>query len=318
MKRLVRKAEHDWHNRDTAIVIFGDKTYESATHGMCLQQYLNDNNSVKKVDLGQRPEIEQFQEISKKNGGQDVILAHRVDNSNAIYYIYGYSNGKEMSNSEVESALKKLFPDRKIVNDLDHKDDGKNDGYDEDKTIEKSYNSLEQFEQGQNKITENIVKKLVNKYSLKFDFGEIFGYTRLSNNEVIITLKNFNDYEDLDNGTVYNIDFVDFASAQNENFNLDNLEDLLNEISSTKFKNSKLLESHGFKFNGIYDDNTFIYEKDGLSISADARYKEFSFFTYDENFDTILETNGTETVSSIDDNVLNEIYTMWDEFKNAN
>lgn len=316
MKRLVKNAKHDWHNRDTAIVIFGDKVYENTTHGMCLQQYLNDNNSIRKIDLGGRPEVEQFQTMSKKNDGQCVILAHRVDNSNAIYYIYGYDNGKEMSNSEVESELKKIFPDKEIINDLDHEDDGDNDGYDREKNIGKGYNDIEQFEQEQNEITQNTIKKLIDKYSLNFNFGEVYGHTRLSNGEVIITLKNFNDYEDLDNGTVYNVDFIDFKNAQGENFNLDKLEDLLAEISSTEFKNSKLFESCGFKFVEVYDDSTFVYEKDGLSVGTDASYKEFSFFTEEEDFNASLEVNGMETVNSIDENTLNEIYDMWDGFKN--
>ena len=43
----------------------------------------------KDIYLGARPEVEQFAEVSKMYGGQDVILAHRVDRADSIYFIYG-------------------------------------------------------------------------------------------------------------------------------------------------------------------------------------------------------------------------------------
>ena len=43
MKRL-KTAEHDWNNRDMAIVYVNGETYEDVTHAMCLQRYIKDNN----------------------------------------------------------------------------------------------------------------------------------------------------------------------------------------------------------------------------------------------------------------------------------
>ena len=84
MKRL-KTAEHDWNNRDTAIVYIGGTVYEDATHGICLKRYFQDNNmDDEDVYLGTRPEVERFSEVSKLNGRQEVILAHRVDKADAI------------------------------------------------------------------------------------------------------------------------------------------------------------------------------------------------------------------------------------------
>ena len=44
MKRLIKRSEHDWNNRDTAIVYIDGEVYEDVTHSMCLQQYIEDND----------------------------------------------------------------------------------------------------------------------------------------------------------------------------------------------------------------------------------------------------------------------------------
>ena len=38
MKRLFKKAAHDWNNRDMAIVYVDGEVYEDATHAICLQR----------------------------------------------------------------------------------------------------------------------------------------------------------------------------------------------------------------------------------------------------------------------------------------
>ena len=42
MKKLLKKAAHDFNNRDMAILYIEGEIYEDATHAICLQKYLND------------------------------------------------------------------------------------------------------------------------------------------------------------------------------------------------------------------------------------------------------------------------------------
>ena len=73
MKRLLKKAVHDWNNRDMAIVYVDGEVYEDATHAICLQRYYTDHGKDYKVYLGNRPQFETFKDLSEDNGGQDVI-----------------------------------------------------------------------------------------------------------------------------------------------------------------------------------------------------------------------------------------------------
>ena len=137
MKRLFKIAEHDWNNRDLAIVYIDGEVYEDVTHAMCLQKYLNDIGEEEQLESLQfRPDFEQFSEISEMNDGQDVILAHRVDNVDSIYFIYGLNDGKEMSDNEIINLLGEVYPEYKIINDLEH-DDSDNHEYNEEEQVEK-------------------------------------------------------------------------------------------------------------------------------------------------------------------------------------
>ena len=119
MKRLKKIVFYDVVSRDVALVIVGDKVYENVTHALCLNDIYKELGQKIYVDLQYRPDIEQFQIISEKKD-TSVILAHKVDNYDSVYYFYGYDDGKEMSDSEIESKLQKVFPKYNIKNDLEH------------------------------------------------------------------------------------------------------------------------------------------------------------------------------------------------------
>ena len=148
MKRLFKKAAHDWNNRDMAIVYVDGEVYEDATHAICLQRYFTDHGEDFKVYLGSRPQFEIFKDLSKDNNGQDVILAHRVDNVDSIYFIYGLNDGRQLSDSEIKSDLEKIYPDRKIYSDMEHIE-GDNHGYDEREQINKGVDRMNKFKSGE-------------------------------------------------------------------------------------------------------------------------------------------------------------------------
>ena len=148
MKRLFKKAAHDWNNRDMAIIYVDGEVYEDATHAICLQRYYTDHGEDYKVYLGSRPQFEVFKDLSKDNNGQDVILAHRVDKADAIYFIYGLNDGRQLSDSEIKSDLEKIYPDRKIYSDMEH-DDSDNHGYDEREQINKGVDRMNKFKTGE-------------------------------------------------------------------------------------------------------------------------------------------------------------------------
>ena len=93
MKRLVKKAEHDVDNRDFAFIYVGGKYYENATHALCLRQYLKENEKEVAMDSYLlRPDIEQFEEISKEEN-KPVVLGHYVEKEDGIFIIYGCIDG---------------------------------------------------------------------------------------------------------------------------------------------------------------------------------------------------------------------------------
>ena len=54
MKRLLKKAVHDWNNRDMAIIYVDGVVYEDANHAIYLQRYYTDHGEDYKVYLGSR------------------------------------------------------------------------------------------------------------------------------------------------------------------------------------------------------------------------------------------------------------------------
>ncbi len=243
MKRLIRKADHDWNNRDSAILYVEEEVYEDATHAICLQRYMEDNGIDNNLGAKYRPEIEMFSEISKMHGGQDVILAHRVDNADTIYYIYGLSDGKEMSDNKIQYLLGEIYPEYKIVNDLEH-DENDNHGYDEEEQTSKSMRRT-------NEYVINQYKNIINKYNLTVDLDEscvyngylkIYFYTE-SNTFCISSLV-----------SKYN---------SNEAFDLNELDEIVQDVGPDSKKAYETIEKLGYQFDEdkVLFGDEFVYSK---------------------------------------------------------
>lgn len=111
MKRLIRKAAHDTHNRDAAILYIDGQFYEDVTHAAAFQQYLKDigDNNLKSVKI--RPNFNYFEEYSKEND-VDIILAHLVEKEDAVFLIYGFEDGIPVQFDSISNNLKSKFEDR--------------------------------------------------------------------------------------------------------------------------------------------------------------------------------------------------------------
>ena len=96
LKRLIKIAEHDFDNRDFAIVYINGKFYEDYTHMQCITQFLKENDiTILQTDFIHRPQNDQFLELSKEYG--QIVLAHMVKAENAVYIIVGYDSGEMFS-----------------------------------------------------------------------------------------------------------------------------------------------------------------------------------------------------------------------------
>ena len=111
MKRLIRKAAHDTHNRDAAILYIDGQFYEDVTHAAAFQQYLKDigDNNLKSVKI--RPNFNYFEEYSKENN-VDIVLAHLVEKEDAVFLIYGFEDGIPVQFDSISNNLKSKFEDR--------------------------------------------------------------------------------------------------------------------------------------------------------------------------------------------------------------
>lgn len=111
MKRLIRKAAHDTHNRDAAILYIDGQFYEDVTHAAAFQQYLKDigDNNLKSVKI--RPNFNYFEEYSKEND-VDIVLAHLVEKEDAVFLIYGFEDGIPVQFDSISNNLKSKFEDR--------------------------------------------------------------------------------------------------------------------------------------------------------------------------------------------------------------
>lgn len=243
MKRLVKRAEHDWNNRDVAVLYVEEKVYEDATHAICLQRYMEDNEIDNDLNAKDRPEMEMFSEISKMHGGQDVILAHRVDNADAIYYIYGLYNGKEMSDNKIQYLLGEVYPEYKIVNDLEH-DENDNHGYDEEEQTNKSIRRT-------NKYVMNHYKNILNKYNLTIDYDESCSYNGY--------LK-IHFYAD---ANAFCISSLISKYNSEEAFDLKELDEIVQDVGLDSKKAYETIEKLGYQFDEdkILFGDEFVYSK---------------------------------------------------------
>lgn len=111
MKRLIRKAGHDIHNRDTAILYIDGQFYEDVTHAAAFQQYLKDNGEKNLKSVKMRPDFEYFEEYSKENN-VDIVLGHLVKKEDAVFLIYGFEDGIPVQFDSISNNLKSKFEDR--------------------------------------------------------------------------------------------------------------------------------------------------------------------------------------------------------------
>ena len=246
MKRLIKISEHDWDNRDLAIVYIGGEVYEDATHAMCLKRYMEDNNIENYLGNKYRPEMRNFSEVSSLNDGQDVILAHRVDKVNSIYFIYGLRNGEQMSDDEIINDLKNVYPDFEIINDLDHDDNDKH-GYDQDEQVNKSVKRMIDYSIGD-------YKEVIEKNGLKINYDSNMIY-----NEYICFI--LNPDEDL----IETNCIVNDVYEKGKHFDIKNIEEIINNVKPSCENAYNLLTQHNFVFS----------EKDLLNYGDYAYSKNF-------------------------------------------
>ena len=285
MKRL-KTAEHDWNNRDMAILYVDGEIYEDATHAMCLQKYFQDNDIEEELESLQfRPDFEQFSEISEMNDGQDVILAHRVDNVDSIYFIYGLNDGKEMSDNEIINLLDEVYPEYKIINDLEHDDDD-NHGYDEEEQVEKGKQRIEDYQNG------NFIKYL-NDAGYKKANDEMY-----YNNYCLIKIDN--DDKTFTFKGMLQTDFDDFI------FEFYSANDVISDMKKRFETIYNQLEEYGFELNesNLINNETFSYSKminsGEIELLGGEQQLMISFYGFDKTILQNLENSGIENDSYID------------------
>lgn len=286
MKRLVKRAEHDMNNRDLAIVYVDGQIYEDATHALCLQEYVKNNDIEEELkSLQFRPDFEQFSEISEMNGGQDVILAHRVDNVDSIYFIYGLNDGEKMSDNEIVNILGKVYPGYKIIDDLEH-DVNDNHGYDEEEQVEKGKKRIEDYQNG------NFIKYL-NDAGYKKANNEMY-----YNNYCLIKIDN--DEKTFTFKGMLQTDFDDFV------FDFYSVNDVVSDVKKRFESIYNQLEKYGFELNesNLIDNETFSYSKmigsGEIELLGGEQQLMITFYGFDNTILQNLEKSGIEDDSYID------------------
>ena len=111
IKRLLKKADHDVYNRDSAIVYAGGKFYTGGTHNICLKKIKDDNPEIKTVlqSFQYRADFEQFQEISNHVG--TVIIAHLAKKEDGVFIDFGIIDGDFKYYDDIPDKYKKEFED---------------------------------------------------------------------------------------------------------------------------------------------------------------------------------------------------------------
>lgn len=274
------------NNRDLAIVYINGEVYEDATHALCLQEYVKDNDIEEELkSLQFRPDFEQFSKISKINGGQDVVLAHKVDNVDTIYYIYGLYDGKEMSDNEIIDILGKIYPEYKIVNDFEHDNDD-NHGYDEEEQVEKGKQRIEDYKNG------NVIKYL-NDAGYKKANNKMY-----YNNYCLIIIDN--DDKTFTFKGMLQTDFDDSV------FDFSSVNDVINDMKKRFESIYNQLEKYGFELNesNLIDNETFSYSKmigsGEIELLGGEQQLMITFYGFDNTILQNLEKSGIEDDSYID------------------
>lgn len=151
MKRLIRKAEHDIVNRDSALLLINGKIYEDATHAACLQDFFKENGLENQypTDFLTRPDFEQFEELSTEY--KEIVLAHLVKNEDGVFILYGFINGTMVEYDGIPENIKQMFADKynlPVYNDLEHESNGENT-YDEEENFKNARNRAQQLNGGE-------------------------------------------------------------------------------------------------------------------------------------------------------------------------
>lgn len=274
------------NNRDLAIVYINGEVYEDATHALCLQEYVKDNDIEEELkSLQFRPNFEQFSKISKINGGQDVVLAHKVDNVDIIYYIYGLYDGKEMSDNEIIDILGKIYPEYKIVNDFEHDNDD-NHGYNEEEQVEKGKQRIEDYKNG------NVIKYL-NDAGYKKANNKMY-----YNNYCLIIIDN--DDKTFTFKGMLQTDFDDSV------FDFYSVNDVISDMKKRFESIYNQLEKFGFELNesNLIDNETFSYSKmigsGEIELLGGEQQLMITFYGFDNTILQNLEKSGVEDDSYID------------------
>lgn len=291
------------NNRDLAIVYVNGEVYEDATHALCLQEYIKDNDIEEELkSLQFRPDFEQFNEISKMNGGQDVVLAHKVDNVDTIYYIYGLYDGKEMSDNEIINILDKVYPRYKIINDLEHDNDD-NHGYDEEEQVEKGKQRIEDYKNG------NVIKYL-NDAGYKKANNKMY-----YNNYCLIIIDN--DDKTFTFKGMLQTDFDDSV------FDFYSVNDVISDMRKRFESIYDQLEKFGFELNesNLIDNETFSYSKmigsGEIELLGGEQRLMITFYGFDETILQNLEKSGIEDDSYIDIQQLSTILEICEKKQEA-
>ena len=162
LKRLIKIAEHDYNNRDLAVVYINGKFYEDYTHMQCITQFLKENDiTILQTDFIHRPQNDQFLELSKEYG--PIVLGHIVNAENAIYIIVGYNNGEMFGFDSLDQSIIDEFKNKyncKILDEMSHVNDPEIDNmYDEEENSEKMYQREKELQEDNKDNLLNFMKE---------------------------------------------------------------------------------------------------------------------------------------------------------------
>ena len=236
------------------------------------------------------------------DGGQDVILAHRVDNVDSIYFIYGLNDGKEMSDNKIINLLGEVYPEYKIINDLEHDEDDSH-GYDEEMQVEKGKQRIEDYQNG------NFIKYL-NDAGYKKANNEMY-----YNNYCLIKIDN--DDKTFTFKGMLQTDFDDFI------FEFYSANDVISDMKKRFETIYNQLEEYGFELNesNLINNETFSYSKminsGEIELLGGEQQLMISFYGFDKTILQNLKNSGIENDSYIDVQQLQTILEICEKKQEA-
>lgn len=228
MKRLIKKSDHDWHNRDLAFIYINGKYYEGITHAIAFEQFLDENDIESKGNsMLYRPNFNGMQVLSRDEG-LVMIFGHLTEKENAVFLIYGIDNGTALEFKDINDSLKNEISQHyglPIEDEANHDDDAEN-LYDEDekgeqldtevatKEYEKMRNILSKsFTENGNVFTNNDITIILDTEDPKEIIAMIF---RVGEPTVRANYRKFMDFRDQ---YLYNGDYFEFLQNFNAQYN---------------------------------------------------------------------------------------------------